>query len=252
MRRSNPSDRDGGTTVAGRKKTFHGVTVGILMVKTGFCRLPGDVGHAGTWDFPVQYRIVEGATPDKMMALESSGLLDDFKAAARDLVAGGVDGIATTCGFLALYQRELAAACGVPVASSSLLQVPLAQRLIAPDKRVGILTFSKESLHASHLEAVGVDAGTPVEGMPADSVFVTAIKSGDVVPRHEAMRVEVLQAAERLLDRHPDVGAIVSECANMTPFSADIAERFGIPVFDGVSLINWFQAGLRPRRYPAA
>lgn len=238
--------------MAGRAKTFHGVTIGILMVKTGFCRLPGDVGHAGTWDFPVQYRIVEDATPDKMMALESSGLLDSFKAAARDLVAGGVDGIATTCGFLALYQQELAAACGVPVAASSLLQVPLAERLIAPGKRVGILTFSRESLHASHLEAVGVDPGTPVVGMPPDSVFVTSIKSGDTVPRYEPMRTEVLEAAVRLLRTYPEVGAIVLECANMTPFSADIAERFGVPVFDGVTLINWFHAGLRPRRYRPA
>ncbi|MDX3906729.1 MAG: aspartate/glutamate racemase family protein [Pigmentiphaga sp.] len=238
--------------VAARKKTFHGVTVGILMVKTGFCRLPGDVGHAGTWDFPVQYRIVEQATPDKMMALEESGLLDAFKDAARELVAGGVDGIATTCGFLALYQRELAAACGVPVASSSLLQAPWAERLLPPGKRVGILTFSRESLHAAHLEAVGVDAGTPVVGMPADSMFVTAIKSGDTVPRFEPMRTEVLDAAARLLRDYPDVGAIVSECSNMTPFSADIAERFGVPVYDGVTLINWFHAGLRPRRYPQA
>jgi len=38
----------------------------------------------------------------------------------------------------------------------------------------------------------------------------------------------------------------------MTPFSADIVERFGVPVYDGVSLINWFHAGLRPRRYPPA
>ncbi|VCU68597.1 hypothetical protein PIGHUM_00654 [Pigmentiphaga humi] len=235
-----------------RKKTFHGVSVGILMVQTEFCRLPGDVGHAGTWDFPVQYRVVEGATPDKMMALESSGLLDDFKRAALDLVKGGVDGIATTCGFLALFQNELAAACGVPVATSSLLQVPLAQRLIAPGKRVGILTFSKENLHAAHLEAVGVDPATPVTGMPADSVFVTAIKSGDPVPRHKEMRAEVLAAAARLLEEHPDVGAIVAECSNMTPFSADIVERFGVPVFDGVSLINWFQAGLRPRRFAPA
>ena len=138
-----------------RRKTFHGVSVGILMVKTGFRRLPGDVGHAGTWDFPVQYRVVESATPDKMMALQASGLLDDFKAAALDLIAGGVDGIATTCGFLALFQRELAEACSVPVATSSLLQVPLAERLLPAGKRVGILTFSSENLHAAHLEAVG-------------------------------------------------------------------------------------------------
>jgi len=235
-----------------RRKTFHGVSVGILMVKTGFRRLPGDVGHAGTWDFPVQYRVVESATPDKMMALQASGLLDDFKAAALDLIAGGVDGIATTCGFLALFQRELAEACSVPVATSSLLQVPLAERLLPAGKRVGILTFSSENLHAAHLEAVGVAPDTPVVGMPADSGFVTSIKSGDVVPRFEEMRAEVLAAAAELLRRHPDVGAIVSECSNMTPFSADIVERFGVPVYDGVSLINWFHAGLRPRRYPPA
>jgi len=91
-----------------------------------------------------------------------------------------------------------------------------------------------------------------VVGMPPDSVFVTSIKSGDTVPRYEPMRTEVLEAAERLLRTYPEVGAIVLECANMTPFSADIAERFGVPVFDGVTLINWFHAGLRPRRYRPA
>lgn len=222
------------------------------MVKTGFCRLPGDVGHAATWDFPVQYRIVDAATPDKMMSLQDSGLFEDFKRAALELIEGGVDGIATTCGFLSLFQQELASACSVPVATSSLLQVPLAQRLLPQGKRVGILTFSQESLHAAHLEAVGVGADTPIVGMPAASTFVTSIKSGDVVPRFGAMREEVLEAAARLLRDHSDIGAIVLECANMTPFSADIAERFGVPVYDGVTLINWFHSGLRPRRYAAA
>ncbi len=232
-----------------RKKTFHGVSVGILMVKTSFRRLPGDVGHAGSWDFPVQYRVVEDATPDKMMDLQGSKLLDSFVGAAQELIAGGVDGIATTCGFLALYQKELAQACSVPVASSSLLQVPMVQRLLPSSKRVGILTFSRENLHAAHLEAVGVPADTPLVGMPADSHFVRSIKTGDDSVSVETLRAEVLQAAEQLLAQYPDVGAIVSECTNLTPFSSDISERFGLPVYDGVSLINWFHAGLRPRRF---
>lgn len=232
-----------------RKKTFHGVTVGILMVRTYFRRLPGDVGHAGTWDFPVQYKVVEQATPDRMMALGSSNLIEDFKQAAQELIDGGVDGIATTCGFLALYQQELAASCSVPVATSSLLQVPLVSRLISPAKRVVILTFSKENLHAEHLEAVGVPADTPIVGMPADSVFCTSIKAGETGVSVEVLRGEVLAAARRLKQDYPDVGAIVSECANLTPFSADIAAVCGVPVYDGVTLVNWFHQGLRPRRY---
>ncbi len=233
-----------------RKKTYHGVSVGILSVRTFFKRLPGDVGHAGTWDFPVQYRIIADATPDKMMDLEGSGLLDDFKQAAQELVAGGVDGIATTCGFLALYQQELAAACGVPVASSSLLQVPLVDRLIAPSQRVGILTFSKENLHAQHLRAVGVAEDTPVGGLPADSVFVQSIKTGDDTVSIDVLRKEVLDATGQLLHAHPEIGALVLECTNLGPFSADIADHFGLPVYDAITLINWFHAGLRPRRYP--
>src|SRR5262245_61278162 len=109
--------------MAARKKTYHGVTVGILMVNTRFRRFPGDIGKAETWPFPVQYRMVKDATPAHMTQLHHTSLLEPFKQAALELVDAGVDGITTTCGFLALYQRELADTCGVPVATSSLLQV---------------------------------------------------------------------------------------------------------------------------------
>ena len=56
--------------------------------------------------------------------------------------------------------------------------------------------------------------------------------------------------AERLLDGHRDVGAVVSECTNLAPHSAAIERRFGVPVFDIVTLVNWLQSGLRPRRFP--
>ena len=42
-------------------KTVFGATVGILMLETRFPRIPGDMGNALTWPFPVQYRVVRGA-----------------------------------------------------------------------------------------------------------------------------------------------------------------------------------------------
>jgi hypothetical protein len=234
-----------------RKKTFHGVTVGILMVKTSFERLPGDIGHAGTWDYPVQFRVVEEATPELMMALDQVDLADAFIRAGLDLVAGGVDGIATTCGFLAIYQERMAEALPVPVATSALLQVPMVSRLLPRSKRVGIMTFSRENLSSAHLEAVGVPTDTPIVGMPADSVFRRSIKGEPISAPITVQRAEVLEAAGRLLREHPEVGAIVSECANLTPFSADISSTFGIPIYDAVTLINWFHAGLKPRTYLA-
>src|SRR3546814_6529880 len=36
--------------------------LGVLMLKTAFPRLPGDVGHPDTWSVPTRYRVVETAT----------------------------------------------------------------------------------------------------------------------------------------------------------------------------------------------
>jgi hypothetical protein len=232
-----------------RKKTYYGVTIGILMVKTHFRRYPGDIGHAGTWPFPVQYRIVEEAVPARMTELHNVNLLEPFKKAAQELIAAGVDGITTTCGFLSIYQQELADFCSVPVATSSLLQVPMVQRLIPSGKRVGIMTYSGEALNGPYLRAVGIAPDTPVIGMSPSSEFVRSIREGDDTVPYDVLRGEVLETAARLLRDHPDIGAIVSECTNLAPFTADIHDRFGLPIYDTVSMVNWFHAGLRPRRY---
>lgn len=82
-----------------RHKTYYGVSIGILMVNSCFRRYLGDVGNAETWSFPVQYHIVEEAVPERMTMMHESSLLEPFKRAADALVAAGVDGITTTCGF---------------------------------------------------------------------------------------------------------------------------------------------------------
>jgi hypothetical protein len=62
-------------------------------------------------------------------------------ADSAELVQDGADGITTSCEFLSIYQRELAAHCADPVVASALMQIPLVERLLLPRKRVGVLTF---------------------------------------------------------------------------------------------------------------
>src|SRR5579864_9753592 len=145
-------------------KTLYGARVGILMLETRFPRIPGDMGNGLTWPFPVLYKVVPGATPDRVVRHKSQGLANAFLDAAAELVQLGADGITTTCGFLSLYQRDLAAHVGVPVATSSLMQVPAVEALLPPGKRAGILTVSARSLTPAHLKAAGVDPETPVMG----------------------------------------------------------------------------------------
>jgi Asp/Glu/hydantoin racemase len=60
---------------------------------------------------------------------------------------------------------------------------------------------------------------------------------------------DVVEAGKELVARHPDVGAIVLECANMAPYAATLQKQLGLPVYDIYSMITWFHAGLRPRAF---
>jgi Asp/Glu/Hydantoin racemase len=228
------------------KKTYYGVSLGILMLETYFQRFNGDIGNARTWPFPVQYRIVKGASPDRITNLTTTDFLQPFLDAADDLIAGGCDGITTTCGFLALYQRELTEHCAVPVATSALLQVPMVARILPKAKRPAIITFSAESLTTRHLTSVGVDSATPVIGMSPSSEFQRSIRTGDTSVSIDTLRAEVLDVASRALRDDPTIGALVLECTNLTPYSADLRRTLSLPIFDVVSLIHWFHRSLRP------
>jgi len=145
-------------------KSIYGAPLGILMLEARFPRIPGDMGNGETWPFPVLFRVVRGATPEKVVLLGAKGLLPDFIAAAQELVHLGAEAITTNCGFLSLFQRELAEAVQVPVATSSLMQVPWVQATLPPGKRVGVITVSKQSLTPAHLDAAGVPRDIPCVG----------------------------------------------------------------------------------------
>src|SRR3954462_12649647 len=95
-----PSSPD---TIARGGKAVFGARLGILMLEARFPRIPGDMGNATTWPFPVLYRVVAGASPERVVTRKAEGLLDAFRDAAADLVRLGADGITTNCGFLSLY-----------------------------------------------------------------------------------------------------------------------------------------------------
>src|SRR5438876_7542340 len=156
-------------------KALYGARVGILTLEARFPRIPGDMGNGLTWPFPVLYKVVPGASPRRVVFEKAEGLLDGFLDAAAELVRLGADGITTTCGFLSLYQREISAHVGVPVATSSLMQIPLIERVLPPGKRVGVLTISAANLTEEHLHAPGADPGTPVVGTDDGTEFMRAI-----------------------------------------------------------------------------
>ena len=224
----------------------YGFTVGILMLDTQFPRVPGDMGNATTFPFPVRYHRVPGADPDLVVRRGAAGILDRFVDAARQLEREGVGAITTNCGFLVKFQRELAEAVRVPVFTSSLLMVPLVHRMLPPGQRVGIMTVNATSLGPEHLAGAGIGPDIPlaVIGLETEKEFTRVLLGDELEFDQEIAREEHLKIARRLMAGHPDVGAIVLECTNMPPYTADIQRETGRPVFDIVSLVRFVHDGL--------
>jgi len=242
-------DNAAGSRIAHGGKALYGARVGILMLETRFPRIPGDMGNALTWPFPVLYKVVPGASPARVVFEKAEGLRDRFLDAAAELVRLGADGITTTCGFLSLYQRDIAAHVGVPVATSSLMQVPLIERLLPPDRRVGVLTVSAASLTSEHLIAAGADPDTPVVGTDQGREFTRVMLHDE--PRLDAAAAErdILDAGDELVARYPDTGAVLLECTNMVPYARALSEHLRLPVYSIHTFVTWFQAGLLPRDF---
>ena len=238
--------------VRGGQNIF-GISVGILMLDTQFPRIPGDMGNAATFDFPVLYHRVCGASPDRVVRHGQRELLPAFVEGARELEREGVRAVTTNCGFLAMFQSEVAAAVSIPVFTSSLMLVPLVHRMLQPGRAVGIMTVDASSLRPEHFTGAGIARDIPavVAGMETEKEFTRVMLDDQLELDVDAARQEHLTVARRMLEAHPEIGAIVLECTNMPPYRAGIQAVTGLPVFDITTLVRMVHdavsQGLPPR-----
>jgi len=238
--------------VKGGQNIF-GFSVGILMLDTRFPRIPGDMGNASTFPFPVLYHRVRGASPDRVVRQGQQELLPAFIEGARALEREGVRAVTTNCGFLAKFQSEVAASVSIPVFTSSLMLVPLVHRMLPPRKAVGIMTVDASSLRPEHYTGAGITKDIPivVAGMETEKEFTRVMLDNELELDVEAARQEHLTVARCLVEAHPEIGAIVLECTNMPPYRADIQAATGLPVFDITTLVRMVHdavsQGLPPR-----
>ena len=224
--------------------------LGILMLDSRFPRPRGDAGNAQTWNFPVRYSVVPGATPHAIVESDASPFLNAFVTAGRDLIAQGCTGIATTCGFLTPFRTELASQLGVPVAASALEQAAMIRTSLPKEQRLGVLTISKSALKNAHLIAAGVPPDTVIEGVESTS-FARSILGNSAELDITQARDEMVIAAKAMLANTPEVGAILLECTNMVPYAPDIQRATNLPVYSIYSYLNWFHQSLSPRIFPS-
>lgn len=227
----------------------YGMGLGIIILDDVYPGFPGDVRNASAFPFPVQYEIVEGVDIWALVHEEDkSPCLEPIRKAAKKLESMGCRAIAAECGYFAYFQKDIAGYVDVPVFMSSLLQVPLAQQLIGPDRVVGIMAARSAQLLQIHLKAVGIQLGSNyvITGAEDDgactefeNLWYAPTRPDPPEAYYDKAEKEFLKVAVDFYKAHPNMGAMMLECTGMQPFARAIQREIDIPIFSWGTLLDF-------------
>lgn len=243
-------NNDNGIVQMKKGQNIAGYSIGIIYnEEVWYPMMPGNVVNANTYDFPVRLMPVHGATCDRLFAGDPT-LYDDVLAAAKALEKEGVRAISAACGFYGNWQSRLAAEIDIPVAISSLVQVPMVASLLKPGQKIGVLTASKAGITPELLNSCGItDHDQLVVGDMYYAPHFSAIVEDRGSFDNGIVKKEIVDAALKLVEENPEIGAFVLECSDMPPYSSIIQEATQLPVFDFITLIRWLHFATQQKPY---
>jgi Asp/Glu/hydantoin racemase len=231
--------------------TVYGIPIGIILLDTKFPRIKGDIGNANTFRFPVMYKVVKGAKSQRVIDGDRT-LLKPFIEAAKYLEKQGVKAITTSCGFLALFQKDIALSVNIPVFTSSLLLVPMVSNLIVKEKKIGIITANSDCLTEKHFNSVGWSTqkyNVVIYGMQNFSNFYESFVLNKSALDEDLVTREMINVSKLVIKQHPEIGAFVFECTNMPPYAKAVQQATGRPIFDIVTLTNFIYNSVENKEY---
>ncbi|KAL6400209.1 hypothetical protein AUP68_15904 [Ilyonectria robusta] len=220
--------------------------LGFLAVEVDIFRPPGDPFNEKTWPFPLIREKVTGTTESQIVTdtAYDDAFIDRFVAAGLKLAERGAIGIITSCGFLAMAQKRLAARLPIPIATSALIQIPSLRAILPADKAIGVLTYDSGRLGNAHLLELGIDPeGVRVWGLPDDGHLRGICARGEEYDA-KILEHELVDQARALVSKNPEVGVVVLECTNMPPYGDAIQRAINLPVYDIYTMGTWFYSGL--------
>ncbi|WP_163969792.1 aspartate/glutamate racemase family protein [Oceanobacillus halotolerans] len=235
---------------ANKGQVYYGFTVGILMLDTYVPMIPGDVGNATTYSYPVLYRTLDNVTATKI-ANKDSTVVPEIIAKGQELVKNGAKAITADCGFLLYYQNQLRDALQVPVFLSSLLQLPFLFLMVNTTEKIGVITADSTLLNEQLLTEIGIQDMNrlSIKGLQNTSYFYDACVKESGVLNEEGIKQEVVSLASQMVQEDPDIKAILLECSFLPPYSKAVQEAVGLPVFDYKTMIDYVHSAYRAPIY---
>lgn len=209
-------------------------------------QLKGNSTNPETFKFSVKYTRVKGANIHTILENPCKKTLATMISDARNMEKHGIKAITTSCGFNAVFQKELANAVSIPFFTSSLMQIPMIQNMIGSRQLVGVITAKKSALSEEHLLYAGVTdrERVLVQGLEMSKEWNKIFSSPDEDINISTVKNDILSQAQTMTTA-ADIGAFVLECTDLPPFSQSIRKTTGLPVFDFVTLTNFVYQGIK-------
>ena len=228
----------------------YGHAIGILLLDAHAPFIPGDVGNACTYNYPVLYKVVPGLTTSLILK-GAPELTERVVKAARELEEQGVRGISSDCGFFLQFQDVVRNSVNIPVALSSLLQLPFIAQTIKPTRPIGVITADSGNLTMDFLANAGISVENPliIRGLQNEPEFKTAALEEKDTLDSDLFTKEVLNAAHEMLKDNSDIGLILLECSLLPPYSKAVQDATGLPVYDFITMIDYMQSGTHQISY---
>lgn len=205
----------------------------------------GSMLNPASFDFPVIYETVEGAWVENVVRGDPA-LEPAFISAARRLEERGAVAISSTCGFSIRHQAAVAASVNVPVWMSSLLLLPALLRQLPPLAKLAVLTYDSNFCGD---DLFGLDdpherARTVIGGIEGGKFWHDELKRPAPPTDVAAVEADVASCVARLRDKHPQIAAILFECAAFPIVAPAIRRIVRLPVYDIVGLCRFMMASV--------
>jgi hypothetical protein len=228
----------------------YGLAIGILQLDCSLPFIPGDVDNAGTYGYPVLYKVVPGLSTKACLSgapeLEAAAV-----AAAVELETQGVRAISSDCGFMLQFQKAVREAVKIPVCMSSLLQLPIISASLAPSRPIAVITADGTKLTNTFLARAGINVPNPIiiQGLENQSEFKAAVFDEKGSIDAALVEAEVVSATKEIKEAHPDLGAVLFECSMLPPYARAVQDAIGLPIFDFITMIDFLRAATHQKRY---
>ena len=226
-------------------------SLGVVRLDYDYPPALGDIACSQSFTYNVYYRTVPGLTFEMC---QTGSLTDKVRQNFKEAILWLLDekkvsAITGDCGFMMYFQPLARTLTHVPVFMSSLCQLPAITCAFASNEEIIILTANGKSLQPMS-DLIKKECGVNTNEDRYHIIGCEDVEGFEAVALGSKVNTKlvepgILSKALQALKLFPRSRAFLLECTELPPYSDAIRCATGLPVFDAITVCNFFMESLQ-------